>query len=538
MAEREGFEPPRRYYRPTGIRSQTLQPLGYLSTAMVIITYRPAHFQENKSFACTSVCANLFQFFRNSSEGYVIIALSIYRGANSAEMQDQSSNTLNRITNGIIWKEMLIFFFPLAVGSFVQQLYNTADAVIIGRFVGKAALAAVGGPAMTLTYIVITFFNGLFAGVTVIIAQRYGADDSSGLHRALHTAYAFGIAASIAVTAAGLLSSPALLRWMGTPDEIMGPSLTYLKIWFGGVSATILYNLGSSVMRAVGDSRRPLLYLVICSVLNILLDIIFVVVLHKGIPGAAAATVISQAVSAVLVTGSLMRSYDSMHLRLTGIAFDRRMLSSQLRIGFPGSLQALTYGLTNIIIQAGINSFGTDTIAAWAAYGKLDVVYWVFCSALTITATTFCGQNYGAGRTDRIFRCVRTILLISMVTSIIVIGLFCGFARPLLSLFLRDSKVIGIGVHMIYFLVPTYIICSLIEILSGCLRGFGDVKWPTVFTLGGILLVRTPWLLLLLPRMHTIQIVLMSYPVSWISTAVLLIPYYFMRKKQITGSGY
>lgn len=479
-----------------------------------------------------------FNFFRNSSEGYVIIALSIYIGANSAEMQDQSSNTLNRITNGIIWKEMLIFFFPLAVGSFVQQLYNTADAVIIGRFVGKAALAAVGGPAMTLTYIVITFFNGLFAGVTVIIAQRYGADDSSGLHRALHTAYAFGIAASIAVTAAGLLSSPALLRWMGTPDEIMGPSLTYLKIWFGGVSATILYNLGSSVMRAVGDSRRPLLYLVICSVLNILLDIIFVVVLHKGIPGAAAATVISQAVSAVLVTGSLMRSYDSMHLRLTSIAFDRRMLSSQLRIGFPGSLQALTYGLTNIIIQAGINSFGTDTIAAWAAYGKLDVVYWVFCSALTITATTFCGQNYGAGRTDRIFRCVRTILLISMVTSIIVIGLFCGFARPLLSLFLRDSKVIGIGVHMIYFLVPTYIICSLIEILSGCLRGFGDVKWPTVFTLGGILLVRTPWLLLLLPRMHTIQMVLMSYPVSWISTAVLLIPYYFMRKKQITGSGY
>ena len=445
----------------------------------------------------------------------------------------QTITDQNRITSGVIWKEMLKFFLPLAVGSLVQQLYNTVDAIIIGRFVGKAALAAVGGSAMTLSFIIISIFTGLSAGVTVIIAQHYGAEDRRNLHTALHTAYAFGIISSILITAIGLLFNPFILRMMRTPDELMGPSVTYLNIYFGGVTATILYNMGSSIMRAVGDSRRPLIYLAVCSVLNILLDLLFVVVFRFGIEGAAVATVMSQAISAALVTRALMHSYDLFSLRLREIRLDRKMLRAQLRIGIPGALQSLTYGFTNVIIQASVNSFGTDTIAAWAAYGKLDVIFWACSSSFGIAVTTFCGQNYGAARFDRVFKSVRTAFAMSFAICGSIMLILYVFAAPLFSMFVTDTDVINIGVMMVHYMMPCYLCGIVIEIFSGALRGLGDVKWPTVFTLGGILGVRLPWLLFLVPAIHTIQMAILSYPAAWVGTLVFLIPYYFMRRKRL-----
>lgn len=443
------------------------------------------------------------------------------------------SSGQNRITSGVIWKEMLIFFLPLALGSLVQQLYNTVDAIIIGRFVGKEALAAVGGPAMTFSFIVVSLFTGLSAGVTVIIAQYYGAGDRNNLHRALHTAYAFGIVSSIIITLTGLGISPLMLRLMQTPGELIQPSLTYLNIYFGGVTATILYNLGASVMRAVGDSRRPLIYLAVCSILNIILDLILVVALHLGIAGASLATVLSQAVSAVLVTRSLMRSYDLFALKLREIRVDRKMLRAQLRIGIPGGLQSLTYGFTNIIIQASINSFGTDTIAAWAAYGKLDIIFWACSSSFGIAVTTFCGQNYGAGRYSRVFRSVRTAFAMSFAICGTIMMILYVFAPQLFGMFVTDRTVISIGVIMVHYMMPCYVCGIVIEVFSGALRGLGDVKWPTVFTLGGILGVRLPWLLFLVPAHHTLQMAILSYPVAWTGTLVFLIPYYFSRRKRL-----
>ena len=439
----------------------------------------------------------------------------------------------NGITEGIIWKEMLRFFLPLAVGSLVQQLYNTVDAIIIGRFVGKEALAAVGGSAMTLSFIIISVFTGLSAGVTVVIAQHYGAKDRAALHRALHTAYAFGIAASVIITAFGLLFSRGILGLMQTPDELMGPSMTYLHIYFGGVTATVIYNLGSSIMRAVGDSRRPLIYLIVCSILNIVLDLLMVVVLHMGIAGASLATILAQAVSAVLVTRSLTHSYDMMQLGLRSIRANRRMLRSQLRIGIPGALQSLTYGFTNVIIQAAINSFGTDTIAAWAAYGKLDIIFWACSSSFGIAVTTFCGQNYGAGRLDRVFKSLRTSFVMSGAVCGSIIVIIYAFAAGLFRLFVSDADVISIGVLMVHYMLPCYVIAVIIELFSGALRGLGDVKWPTAFTLGGILGVRLPWLLFLLPHHHTLFMAILSYPVAWAGTLVLLIPYYFTKRKRL-----
>ena len=261
----------------------------------------------------------------------------------------------NPIIEGIIWKQLLIFFFPIVVGTLFQQLYNTVDAIIVGRFVGKQALASVGGSAAVLSNMVIGFFTGLSAGASVIISQFYGAKDSENVHKSLHTAYASSLIFGVLISVIGFILTPWLLTIMKTPGDIYQDSVLYLKIYFGGIIFTLIYNMGSSILRAIGDSRRPLYFLIVCCFLNIVLDIVFVVFLHMGIAGAAIATVISQAVSAFLVTYSLTAAYGIMKLKEIKIHF--QLFKSELKIGLPSGLQSCMYAITNIIIQASINSF-------------------------------------------------------------------------------------------------------------------------------------------------------------------------------------
>ena len=446
-----------------------------------------------------------------------------------------SSNvtTKNNIIEGIIWKQLLIFFFPIVVGTLFQQLYNTVDAVIVGRFVGKAALASVGGSAAVLTYQVVMFFTNLANGASVIISQFYGAKDEKRLHTALHTAFAFAIVVSILITIIGCVATPWLLSIMKTPADIMDDSILYLRIYFGGIAATLIYNMGSGIMRAVGDSKRPLYYLIICCIINIILDMVFVVFFKMGIAGAAIATVIAQIVSAALVVRSLMTSYEMMRLNLRDIKPDFPILKSELRIGLPGGIQSLMYGLTNIIIQTAVNGFGTDTAAAWAAFGKVDLIFWAVSGAFGISVTTFAGQNYGAGKLDRVYKSVRVSLGMSLaLCGSILIGLF-AFSRPLMTLFTSDEQVISIGVYMMIHVVPSYVIYIFVEIFTGALRGLGDVMIPTLITLGGVCLVRLPWILFVTPIHRKLITILISYPIAWAATALLLIPYYFYRKKKM-----
>ena len=415
----------------------------------------------------------------------------------------------NAITEGVIWKQLLIFFFPIMLGTLIQQLYTTVDTIIVGRFVGKAALASVGGPAAVLSTIVVTFFNGLANGAAVIIAQYYGAKDRRSLHVGVHTAYLFSVVISLIVSLTGTVLTPWLLKIMNTPQDMMADSITYLRIYFMGILFTLVYNMGSAIMRAVGDSRRPLLYLLICCVMNIILDIVMVVGMKMGIAGAALATVISQCVSAVLVTWSLTRAYDAMKLKFRELRMDARVL-----------------------IQASVNSFGTDTAAGWAAYGKLDMIFWTVSSALGAAVTTFAGQNYGAGKMDRVYKSIRVNVVISYIfTGAIIIVLF-AFCEPLYHMFTTDPKVIGIGVYMLRFLIPSYLLSVLLENLSGGLRGLGDVLWPTIFTFGGLFFVRLPWIIILTKIHHKVEILLISYPLAWGATLLCLIPYYFWRKKR------
>lgn len=439
----------------------------------------------------------------------------------------------NQITEGVIWRQLLIFFFPIVIGTLFQQLYNTVDAVIVGRFVGKQALASVGGSAAVLSNLIIGFFTGLSAGATVIISQHYGAKNERNLHESLHTAYAFSIIASLAIAVLGWFLTPWLLTVLKTPADMLTDSILYLRIYFLGMISVLIFNMGSGIMRAIGDSRRPLYYLIVCCLLNIVLDIVMVLIFHLGIAGVAVATVISQSVSAVLVTRALMSSYDSLKLSLPAIRIAPAMLKSELRIGFPSGLQSCMYGITNIIIQAAVNGLGTDTAAAWAAYGKLDAIFWTVCGAFGIAITTFSGQNYGARQYGRVFKSVRICLGMSLGICGLLLVFLMVFCRPLYHIFTTDINVVDIGVYMLRYITPSYIVFVFVEILSGALRGIGDVLFPTLITLGGVCCVRLPWILLAVPRWNDLWAILVSYPMSWVATAILLILYYFYRKKHL-----
>ena len=440
---------------------------------------------------------------------------------------------VNQITEGVIWKQLLIFFFPIAIGTLFQQLYNTVDAIIVGRCVGKQALASVGGSAAVLSNFVIGFFTGLSAGATVIISQYFGAKNRKQLSRGLHTAYAFSITVSIAISITGWFATPALLHLLKTPADVIPDSILYLRIYFLGIVFTLVYNMGSSIMRAIGDSRRPLLFLIICCALNIILDLFFVVGLRMGIEGAAIATVLSQAISALLVTRALMKSYGILRLEPKAIRFHADMLKSELRIGLPGGLQSFGYSISNIIIQAVINDFGTDTAAAWAAFGKMDAIFWTVCGSFGIAITTFSGQNYGARKYDRVKKSVRISLGMSLGVCGSLILFLMVFCRPLYVVFTADQNVIDIGVYMLRLITPSYIIFIFVEIFSGALRGIGDVLIPSAITLGGVLLVRLTWILLVTPRTGKLSTLMYSYPLAWGATALLLVPYYFYRRKTL-----
>ena len=448
----------------------------------------------------------------------------------------QKTQNINQITEGIIWRQLLLFLFPIVFGTFFQQLYNTIDTVIVRQFVGKAALASVGGSATQLINLVVGFFTGLSSGASVVIAQFFGAKDERSVKESLHTAYAFSILGSIVISALGIGLAPQLLRWMNTPEELLADSTLYLRIYFAGILFVFIFNVGSSILRAVGDSKNPLYYLIACCFINIFLDLLFVIVFHLGVAGVAYATFLSQAISALLVTHKLMTSHSILTLKIRDIRLHKNVLKSQLWIGLPAGFQSVMYSISNVIIQAALNRFGTDTVAAWSAYGKLDAIFWMVSGAIGISITTFVGQNYGARKYDRVHKSVRICLGIDSIISVILIVFLMLFRVPLFRLFTQDPSVIRIGSDMLALITPCYIFFVFIEVLAGALRGMGDVMIPTLITLLGVCVLRLIWITVVLQISPTVNTIIYSYPVTWIATAVLFIIYYLYKKKRILKS--
>ena len=403
----------------------------------------------------------------------------------------------NRITEGSIFGQLLLFFFPILFGTFFQQLYNTADAMVVGRFVGKQALAAVGGSTSTLINLLVGFFVGLSSGATVVISQFYGARKADKVHWAVHTSIAFSIIGGIAFMIIGLAGSPWALEAMKTPEDVMG------------------------------DSRRPLYFLIASCFTNIALDILLVAVLGMGVAGAAIATISSQLLSAILVVRALMKTDDMYKLEWNKVRIDRRMLQRIVRIGIPAGMQSVMYNISNVIIQAGVNTLGTDNVTAWATYGKVDGLYWMMINALGISVTTFVGQNYGAGRMDRVRKGAGACMMIGVVLTASVGVLLYNGGYLLVELFTTDQQVQAISMDLLHFMVPTFITYIAIEILSGTLRGVGDAWVPLVLTGIGVCAVRVLWIMFVLPKYHTIIGAAFCYPLTWSLTTIAFVVYYY-----------
>ena len=440
--------------------------------------------------------------------------------------KSQSTISYNGITEGVIWKQLLFFFFPILLGTFFQQLYNTVDTVIVGNFLGKEALAAVGGGTSTVINLLIGFFTGLASGATVVISQYFGAKDDENVHKSIHTAIALSLWGGIIISIAGYLTAEPLLRLIDTPEDIMPLALSYIHIYFAGGIFIVMYNIGAGIFRAFGDSKSPLYFLIAGCLLNIVLDLLFVGPLQLGVKGAAYATVLSQVFSLVLVTIALRRKKDCCKLIYKDIKFEKHMLKKTIYIGLPAGLQSVLYTVSNLIIQADINGFGTDAAAAWAAYGKLDCFFWMILQAFGIAITTFVGQNYGAGQIQRSKKGVRTCLYMTFGSTLAIEAIYLTFSRYGFMLFVSDTAVIDLGVGMLNCIVPFYFTYIFIEILSGAIRGTGKSLVPTLITVFGICVLRVIWLAIVPARFGTINSVMLCYPVTWTVTSLAFFFYY------------
>ncbi|MFQ6862663.1 MAG: MATE family efflux transporter [Beduini sp.] len=437
----------------------------------------------------------------------------------------QKQPGLNGITEGIIWKQLLFFFFPILVGTFFQQLYNTIDAIIVGQYVGKEALAAVGSTG-SLINLLVGFFVGLSSGATVIIAQFFGARDDESVSKAVHTSIALSIVGGAIIMVVGIIFAPSCLKAMGVPSDIMHYAVDYTRIYFIGMIASLIYNMGSGILRAIGDSKRPLYFLIISCFVNIFLDALFVIVFKMNVVGVGIATVISQIVSAILTMMVLMRTSQSYKLYLRKIRFYREILNRIITIGLPAGLQSVMYSVSNIIIQSNINAFGTDTIAAWAAYGKIDSLFWMAMGAFGVSITTFVGQNFGAKKFDRVKKSVVVCLKMAMGVSIALSVILFFFGGTFSQLFTNDAAVINKSSEIIRFLTPFYFTYVCVEILSGAIRGTGESLKPMILTCLGICVLRVVWILVIVPLYPSFTMVTVSYPVTWAATSILFIIYY------------
>ena len=440
---------------------------------------------------------------------------------------------VNSITEGVIWKQILIFFFPILFGTFFQQLYNTADAIIVGQYLGKAALAAVGGGTGTAISLLIGFFVGVSSGSAVVISQYYGADDYRKTTDAINTSILLAIAAGAVITVLGLIFTRPILELIGTPDEIMPLAITYMRIFFAGSIFNTVYNMGSGIMRAYGDSKNPLYFLIVGCIVNIILDFVFVGMMGMNVEGAALATIISQAVAMTLTLIS-MRKKKECPFNFRKMHFNGKLLKKMMGIGLPTGFQSILYTISNLIIQAHINGFGTDAAAATAAFSKLDSFYWMGINAFGIAATTFVGQNYGAGKYTRVRKGIRDSIIMSVIMTLLMEAGFLAFGEYALMMFTNDEVVLDIGVKIMLLVTPFWITYLPIEILSGSLRGCGKTMIPTIIVVVGICVIRLIWLAVVPALSNTLGAVFFCYPVSWILSSIAMIIYTFTQRKNLT----
>ena len=439
----------------------------------------------------------------------------------------------NLLTVGSVPKKILLFAIPIFLSNLFQQLYNAVDSLIVGTFVGEEALAAVGSSA-SLIMLLIGFVNGVSLGAGVLVARFFGAGDEEDMECAVHTTVALGLCAGVVLSVVGVVLSPQILRLMGTPENVMPNSVLYFRIYFAGALAVVLYNLGAAILQSVGDSRSPMKYLIAASLTNVVLDLLFVAVLHMGVGGAALATVASQSLSAFLAFRKLMRVHAGYRVRWRRVRFDRAMLRRVVSLGVPSGVQNCVISLANVIVQSNINAFGSSAMAGCGAYAKLEGFAFLPVTCFALALSTFVSQNLGAGRQDRVKAGVRFGLVCSPILAEGIGFLIFGFAPVLVGAFNNQPEVVSFGVTNARTVSLFYCLLAFSHCCAGILRGLGRPVVPMVIMLSVWCLFRITYITMTVRLIPDIRVVFWAYPITWTISSILFAVFVFrlLRKQQ------
>ena len=433
--------------------------------------------------------------------------------------------------NGPLVRSILVFSVPLMLSGILQLLFNAADIVVVGQFAGSTSLAAVGSTG-ALINLIVNVFMGMSIGASVVVARNYGAGRWKDVGEAVHTAIGLSVVCGVLVTAFGIALSRPLLELMGTPEDVLDLAALYMKIYFGGMVATMLYNFGAAILRAVGDTRRPLYYLFIAGVVNIVLNLFFVIVLHMDVAGVALATVISQCISAALVLLCLMRSGGAIHLELRRVRIARDKFAEMMRVGLPAGLQGSVFSISNVLIQSAVNSFGSVVMAGNAAAANLEGFVYTAMNSIYQANLTFTSQNLGGGKYSRLNRVLILCLTVVTVVGAVMGGGFVLAGHQLLRIYSSDPEVIQYGFMRLTIVCGTYFLCGWMDVLVGSMRGMGYSIVPMLVSLTGACGLRILWIFTVFRWQHSLLVLYLSYPVSWLITAgVHLICFIYIRKK-------
>lgn len=433
--------------------------------------------------------------------------------------------------NGPLFSKIVVFSIPLILTGILQLLYNAVNIVVVGRFVGNSALAAVGSTS-ALINLIVNLFIGLSVGASVVMAKYYGAGQHEDANETVHTAVAVSTASGIILTVFGVLMAKPLLQMTGTPDDVLAQAVLYMKIYFLGMPAAMIFNFSSAILRAVGDTRRPLYFLSISGIVNVVLNLMFVIVFHMDVAGVAVATVISQYISVVLILICLVNSDGCVRLRWRKIRIYKDKFLAIIKIGIPAGLQGCIFSISNVLIQSSVNSFGSVVMAGNTAAGSIEGFVYVSMNALYQTALTFTGQNTGAKKYNRIGRILGLCIISVIVVGAALGGLCYLFAGSLLGIYTVDPNVIAIGILRMGYICAPYFICGIMDVMVGSLRGMGYSLIPMLVSIAGVCGIRITWIYTVFAANHTLETLYISYPISWgITACVHFICFMLIRRR-------
>lgn len=424
------------------------------------------------------------------------------------------------MTHGKLIPKVMVFALPLMLTSMLQLLYNAADVVVVGRFTGSEALAAVGSTS-SLINLIVNVFLGLSVGTNVLVARDYGAGDRKGTYETVHTSILVGLIGGVVLGIFGYFMGGTFLEWMGSPEKVLPLATKYIQIYFIGMPFNMLYNFGAAILRAVGDTKRPLIFLFVAGMINVVLNLVFVIQFKMGVSGVAWATIISQFVSALLVIICLMRTTGFIHLDLHKLHINMKKLMAMLKIGLPAGFQGACFSISNVLIQSTVNANGAIVVAGNSASSNIEGFIYVAMNAFHQAAISFVSTNIGAGKYSRIKKSMGACLSLVMIVGVIMGAVACLLRVPLLSIYSNDKDVIQAGLRRLLIIASTYSLCGLMDVLCGVMRGMGASLVPMLVSILGVCAFRIFWIYVILPIFPGLEMLYISYPVSWIITGAV-----------------